>query len=71
MSVVVPKPSGNGISHETVRLTEMERGRASKAKPASTPPDAKVDPSGYDEKAKQKAEKAAEKAKQKDVNFWN
>ena len=72
MSVVVPKPSGNGISHETVRLTEMERGRASKDKPASTPPraDAKVDPSGYNEKAKQKAEKAAEKAKQKDVNFW-
>ena len=28
------------------------------------------DPSGYNEKAKQKAEKAAEKAKQKDVNFW-
>ena len=48
MSVVVPKPSGNGISHETVRLTEMERGRASKAKPASNPPYAKVDPSGYD-----------------------
>ena len=32
MSVVVPKPSGNGISHETVRLTEMERGRAAVAR---------------------------------------
>tara|TARA_B110000977_G_scaffold171397_3_gene222924 strand:- start:13853 stop:15874 length:2022 start_codon:yes stop_codon:yes gene_type:complete len=68
MSVVVPKPSGNGITHETIRLTEMEKGKG-KATPKTAAPSS-ADPSGYDEKAKQKLEREQKKEQDKDVNFW-
>lgn len=68
MSVIVPKPSGNGITHETIRLTEMEKGKG-KATPKTAAPSS-ADPSGYDEKAKQKLEREQKKEQDKDVNFW-
>ena len=68
MSVVVPKPSGNGITHETIRLTEMEKGKG-KATPKTAAPSS-ADPSGYDEKAKQKLEREQKKEQDMDVNFW-
>jgi ABC-type transport system involved in Fe-S cluster assembly fused permease/ATPase subunit len=75
MRASVPKPVFNGVSHESVRLTEMEKGKGRPAqgmggKAATGAPSSAVDPSGYDEKAKQKLEKVTEKAKLKDVNFW-
>ncbi len=71
MSASVPGGLANGASvkHETVKLVEMEKGLAPAKTPAASSSSSEA-PSGYDEKAKQKAERAEEKAKQKDANFW-
>ena len=60
---------GAAVKTEQVKLEAMENGTAPKGKKVGA--DGKtVDPSGYDEKAKQKAERVVEKQKYKDVNFW-
>ena len=57
---------GESVKLETVKLVDMENGRAPGEKPATSSSAS----TAYDEKAKQKAEREAEKAKQKDINFW-
>jgi hypothetical protein len=61
---------GAGVKAEQVKLEAMENGKAANKAPKAGADGKTVDPSGYDEKTKQKAERIVEKEKYKDVNFW-
>ena len=70
MKASIMNGQGAGVKAEQVKLEAMENGKAANKAPKAGADGKTVDPSGYDEKTKQKAERIVEKEKYKDVNFW-